>query len=121
MNPESHSISEMYRLQGQAFEERFRVKTTNMRRALLEEFILTPFRDADENLETQGRLLVVAQKKIAVDANLTDVQAEDFAFRMDHVVADAIVVIRRCMEEFPDRNTAAFQFEVARRLGIPVA
>jgi hypothetical protein len=121
MNPASQSISEMYQLQGQSFEERFRVKATNVRRALLEEFINAPINDADENLETQGRLFVVAQKQIAAGANLTHAQAEEFASRMDHVVADAIVVIRRCVEEYPDRKAADFQSKAARSLGIPVA
>ncbi len=111
----------MYQLEGQEFEERFRVKSTNVRRTLLEEFVRAPFDDADANLETQGRLLVVAQKQIADGANLTDEQAGDFASRMDDAVADAIVLIRRCIDEFPDRNTAEFQLEAARRLGIPVA
>lgn len=117
----SQSISEMYRLHGQAFEERFRVKATNVRRALLEDFICAPFNDAEDNLETLGRFYVVAQKENATGANLTDEQAEDFASRIDHVVADAIIVIRHCVEEYPNRNAAEFQLAAARRLGIPVA
>ena len=120
MNPGSHSVAEMYRLAGQAFEDRFRIKATNVCRALLEEFIRAPFSNADDNLETQGRLLVVAQKQAAAHANLTNEQADDFAVRMDNVVAAAIVVIRRCSEEFPDRSTGDFQREAARRLGVPV-
>jgi hypothetical protein len=111
----------MYRLQGPAFEERFRIKATNVRRALLEEFIRAPLSDVDDNLETQGRFLVIAQKQIAAGANLTEEQAEDFASRMDNVVADAIVLIRHCLKDFTDRNNPQFQLEAARRLDIPVA
>lgn len=120
MNPAALSVTELYRLQGQAFEDRFRIKATNVHRFLLEEFIRAPFSDPDDSLETQGRILVVAQKGIAAGANLTEQQADDFESRMDDVVADAIIVIRRCLEQFPDRDSADFQLEAARRLGIPV-
>ncbi len=121
MNSAAASIFEMYRLQGQAFEDQFRVKSINIRRSLLEEFIGAPVSDADANLETQGRLLVLAQREIGAAANLTTEQEEDFASRLDDVVADAIVKIRRCLEQFPDRYSTKFQLDAARRLGIPVA
>lgn len=121
MKPASLSIAELYRLQGQAFGERFRVKAINVRRTLLEDFVRAPFGAIDDDLETIARGIVVLQKKIAAGANLTDEQTEDFASRLDDVVADAIVVIRRCVEKFKDRHAPEFQLEAAKRLGIPVA
>lgn len=115
----SVSIAEMYSLRGEAFEVRFRIKMTNIQRALLEEMVRDPF--SCDNLDTQGRLLVVTQKRLAAAANLTGDQAEDFASRLDNVVAETIVVIRRCLEEFPDNGSVNFQLQAAKRLGIPVA
>ena len=119
MDPAAESISAMYQLQGNAFEERFRIKAGNICRSLLEGLVCDPL--SDDNLDTQGRIFVVAQKRIAAAAGLTADQTEDFASRLDNVVANAIVVIRRCLTKFPDRRSVEFQLEAAKRLGIPVA
>ena len=121
MSAASDSISEMYELQGQAFEERFLVKATNLRRMILEEVVRGgPFTDLDSHLETLGRTLVVGQMRIAADAQLIPEQASDFETRLDNVVADGIVTIQRCLEAHPDHQSVEFQFEAARRLGIPM-
>lgn len=121
MTPASRSISEMYRLSGQAFEEQFLIKATNLRRMILEEVVRAPFPDIDEHLETLGRTLVVGQMQIAAAAQLTADQTADFESRLDNVVADSIVTIQRCLEVHPDRRSVEFQSEAARRLGVPVA
>jgi hypothetical protein len=65
MNPASRSISDMYRLEEQAFEDQFHIKATNVRRMLLEQFILAPLQSADDDLDTLGRTLVKAQQDVA--------------------------------------------------------
>jgi hypothetical protein len=122
MDSGSLSISEMYKLQGQAFEDRFHVLAANVRRVLLEGYVRTPLTDDDEDvLVTLARAVFAGYKALAAGASLTAEQADDFAGRVDDVVAGAIVDISRCEGEFPDRTTADFHREAAKRLGIPVA
>lgn len=120
MNQAAESVTEMYRLSGQAFEDRFRIKATNLRRMILEQVVHAPFSDIHEHLATLGRTLVVAQMHLVADARLTPDQSADLESRLDSVAAEAIVTIERCLEGHPDRWSSEFQFEAARRLGIPL-
>lgn len=110
----------MYRLEGEAFEHRFLIMATNLRRIILEDVVRAPFPDVDEHLETLGRTLVVGQMQIVAEAGLTPEQAADFESRLDNVVAGAIVTIQRCLEQHPNRQSVEFQLEAAMRLDIPV-
>src|SRR5262245_7587824 len=111
----------MYRLSGEAFEERFLVMTTNLRRMILEDVVRAPFHEVNEHLEVLGRTLVIGQIEIGAEAQLSPDQAADFESRLDDIVAEAIVTIQGCLDEYPNRQSVEFQFEAATRLGIPIA
>jgi hypothetical protein len=110
----------MYQLSGDAFDEQFRIKSVNIRRSILEEMLRDPSNDPEATLDTNARLLVIAQRQIANDAQLTSDQIDDFEHRMDNLIAEAVLTIKDCIEQFTDWRSAACQIECARRLEVPV-
>lgn len=123
MAPAANAVAALYRLEGDAFNQRFTIMTTNIRRQLLEDFVRAPaiHDDVEELLGDLSAAIIQTQKTACRDASITEEQKRDFADRLDSSQADAIIAIRDSYDMFRERSSVAFQLEAARRLGLPVA
>jgi hypothetical protein len=123
MNPAANAITALYRLEGDAFDQRFTIIATNIGRQLLEDFVRAPaiHSDVEELLGDLSAAVIQTQKVACRDANITEEQKRDFADRLDQYQADAVIAIRDSYETYQERSSVQFQLEAARRLGLPVA
>lgn len=123
MNSAANTITALYRLEGDAFDQRFTVIATNIGRQLLEDFVRAPaaYSDVEELLGDLSAAIIQTQKTACRDANVTEEQKRDFADRLDKRQADAIIAIRESYEKHQERSSVQFQLEAARKLGLPIA
>jgi len=124
MNAATTAITQLYQLTGSDFDNRFLVMTTNIKRQLLEDFILAPkviHSDVEQLLGDLSAAVIQTQKTACLSADISEEQKRDFENRIDNCLAGAIIVIRDCFAVSGDRASADFQLETAKRLGIPVA
>ena len=123
MNRATTAITDLYRLAGDAFAQRFAILTTNLKRQLLEEFIKAPsfiHSGVEELLNTLSASIIHTQETACHGAEITDEQKQGFENRLDNALAEAIIVIRDSFSTFGNRALPAFQLETAKKLGIPL-
>ncbi len=123
-DPASLAITQLYNSSANEFARRLNLMTTNMRRALLEDFRDTPnslMLDTEEILSTLSSTAIKSQVQAADLADITNEQRQDFGLRLENNLADAITVLRDCFATFGDRTSIAFQLEAASLLDVPVS
>ena len=122
MTAASDAITSLYTLPAADFDRRLQIMLTNLRRIFVEEL-----RDAPDTLQLdQDGLLafltggaVASHLQSSQLADITEEQKEDFQLRLDRNLAEAVLVVQRCLAIIPDSASAAFQREIAAELGVP--
>lgn len=124
MTPAAEAIARLYRMNQPEFDDRFGIMAANIKARFLEDFRSTPgfvVSDLDDLLGMLSSAVIATQKAGGSAADISDEQKIDFETRIDHCLADAVIVVRDSFLEFGERESVEFQMETAGRLGIPVA
>jgi|GEM_PF-6730165 len=122
-NPAATAVAHLYQLSGAAFDQRFAIMAINIRRELLEHVVNTPAElhaDTEDLLSDMSSGLIRVQVAACRAACLTEGQELDFETRLDNCLAEAVDIVRQCIDNYGEHRSPAFQQETAAQLGIPV-